>query len=176
MPINFVDAVVVDAVLRRRKQTILPAETENVPGIGQCSALDRAVQDLDRFLPQSRCLVELHSPGAGGIGLLKLAAFSGTPSFLAALSPASFYRRSPLAHYRHVLPRSPGWPSSGGNGCRTSCAPKRPARRAACPAPLPYSPSREESARWTCCNCSARRRARCWLKCCRTPPKGCRTV
>ena len=46
--------------------------------------------------------------------------------------------------------------------------PRRPPRCSPCAA--------KSCARLTCCNCSARRRARCWLKCCRAPPSGCRSA
>ena len=49
---QLVDAMIVNAVLRRGEKAVLPAEAEDVPGIDQGPAFDRAVQQADRFFQQ----------------------------------------------------------------------------------------------------------------------------
>ena len=50
--------MVVDAVFRRGKKAVLSAEAEDVPGIDEGPAFDRAVQQGDGFLQQAGSLLQ----------------------------------------------------------------------------------------------------------------------
>ena len=62
---QLVDAVVVDAVLRRREEAVLAAETQDVPGIDQRPALDGPVQQVFDLAQQRGGLLQRgHGPGS----------------------------------------------------------------------------------------------------------------
>ena len=76
---QLVDAMVVDAVLRRGKEAVLPAEAEDVPGIDQGPALDRRGAAAKSFLQQLRRIFQLRGGVVGASRLPSLSRQAGRP-------------------------------------------------------------------------------------------------
>ena len=55
---QLVDAVIVSGIFDRREEAVLPAETEDVPGVDQCPALDGPLQEVLDLRQQKRRLVQ----------------------------------------------------------------------------------------------------------------------
>ena len=109
--------MIVDAVLRRGEKAVLPAKAENIPGIDQGPAFDRAVQQGDRFfqqplgMRQTRPVTSRLAPRRSSrrtMHFLDRQVRRGQPAVDVALQPGRGHRhdpRLPLGRLRIAHPR-----------------------------------------------------------------------